>query len=291
MIPGEIFILKELEKIRNDFLNGFFNIVTFLGEELILIVLLAVLYFAVNKVLAKKLFFVSVTSMNFNGVVKNLARVPRPFANGEITCLKESTATGYSFPSGHTQTFATWSTAAAFHFKKWWLFIISSILIVLVGFSRMYLGAHYLSDVLFGAVFGVIFAIGLSILFDKVKNKVLLYGISAAIFVPFIIYFMCTANTLYSDTFKTFGMISGIVFSEWFEQKYADFSLDVVWWKKVIRVIGGIAIALGVKELVKLTYASCDIVHVTLLMDAIRYFLIVVACFGLWPFVIKRFNF
>lgn len=290
MFPGEINILKVIESMRNDFLNTFFDIITFLGEEMVIIALLAVIYFAIDKSFAKKLFFVTVASLNINGIVKNFAKVPRPFASGEVTCLKESTATGYAFPSGHTQTFATWSITASLKLKKWWIFLISAILIVLIGFSRMYLGAHYLSDVIVGALFGVIFAIAFSIIFDKVNNKFLLYTITSLVLLPFIIYFLITADKLYADTFKTFGMVTGLIFVEWFETKYVNFDIKTVWWKKLIRIVGAFVLAIGVKEVLKLTYASCDIVQVNLIMDALRYFVVVSISFAIWPYVIKKLN-
>lgn len=290
MFPGEINILKSLESIRNPFLNTLFDIITMLGEEFILIALLAILYFAINKVLAKKLFFITVTSMNINGVVKCFARVPRPFANGEITCLKPDTATGYSFPSGHTQTFSTWSTALAFHFKKWWMFLVAGILIFLVGLSRMYLGAHYLSDVLFGGLLGISFAFGLSIIYDKVNNKFILFGIATAIILPFVIYFTIVGNQYYADTFKTFGMMLGLFACDLFESKYGDFDMKAPWWKKLIRIVVAIILAVGIKELLKLTYKDCEIDSFVLIMNAVRYFVVVVMCFGVWPILIKKLN-
>lgn len=288
MFPGEIGFLKILEGIRSDFLNSLFGFITMLGEEAIIVILLATIYFAVNKTLAKKVFFTSVTSMCFNGCVKNIAKVSRPFADNEITCVKPDTATGYSFPSGHTQTFTTWSTTFAFHFKKWWLFLVASVLILLVGFSRMYLGAHFPSDVIFGIIFGLIFAIGLSVLFDKINNKLILYAVSAGIFIPFMIYFLVSANSLYADFFKTFGMILGLVFVEWFETKYVQFDTNVAVWKRIIRIVVGVLLALGIKSLVKLTYQSITILPIVLILDTLRYFLLVVISFGIWPLVFKK---
>ena len=174
MFPNEIELLKLLENIRTDFLNDVFESITILGEETLMILALAVLYFAINKKTAQKVFYVVVTSMSFNGLIKGIAKVPRPFANGEITCVRQSTATGYSFPSGHTQTFSTSIMAIAYLLKKNWFYVISLIMIILVGFSRMYLGAHYLSDVLVGGLLGISLAVGLSQLHDKITNKNLL---------------------------------------------------------------------------------------------------------------------
>ena len=61
------------------------------------------LWFAVDKKLAQQVFFVTATSLSVNGIIKNFAKVPRPFTKG-VSCVRLDTATGYAFPSGHTQT-------------------------------------------------------------------------------------------------------------------------------------------------------------------------------------------
>ena len=150
MMELQIKILKMLEGIRSVFLNNFFEGVTMLGEETLMVLIIVTLWFAIDKRIAQKMFFVTIASMGVNGVIKNIAKVPRPFAGGGVSCVRPETATGYSFPSGHTQCFATWSSLVAVNLKKWWVKLFVAVLIILVGFSRMYLGAHYPGDVIVG---------------------------------------------------------------------------------------------------------------------------------------------
>lgn len=101
MFVFELAFLKWLEGLRTSFLNALFEGVTMLGEETLIILLVVALWFAVDKKLAQQVFFVTATSLSVNGIIKNFAKVPRPFAKG-ISCVRLDTATGYSFPSGHT---------------------------------------------------------------------------------------------------------------------------------------------------------------------------------------------
>ena len=155
-----------MESIRTGFLTALFEGITILGEETLIILLVVALWFAVDGKLAQKVFFVTICSTGLNGVVKNIAQVPRPFDKG-ITPVRQETATGYSFPSGHTQNFATVSTFFAIKFKKQWFTILVSILIAMVAFSRLYLGVHYPSDVLVGMISGIFMAF----LGEKIVDK------------------------------------------------------------------------------------------------------------------------
>ena len=116
MFAFELQFLKWLESIRTNFLTTLLEGITILGEETLIILLVVALWFAVDSRLAQRLFFVTICSTGLNGVVKNIAQVPRPFDKG-ITPVRQETATGFSFPSGHTQNFATYSTLFAIKFK------------------------------------------------------------------------------------------------------------------------------------------------------------------------------
>lgn len=287
MFGFEMDILKFLEGIRNDFLNTLFEFITVFGEETLLVFLIVTLWFAFDKKFAQKLLFITMASMSVNGVIKNIAQVPRPFASGEVTCVRPETATGYSFPSGHTQNFTTWTSLTAMQLKKKWFTALVTILILLVAFSRVYLGAHYPSDVVVSVVIGTAFGTIGSIVYDKTENKQKLYIGMTLILTPFAVLFMFDAEPLFEDFYKFYGMVAGIGVAVSFEEKHAPIGYDVSKWKKVLRIVIGIAVAFVVKEGVKVLKVT-DIVQLSFVIDAVRYFLLVFAVMGLCPVLFKK---
>lgn len=287
MFGFEIDILKFFENLRNDFLNKLFELITIFGEETLLVLLIVTLWFAFDKKFAQKLLFLTMASMSVNNAIKNFAKVPRPFASGEVICVRPETATGYSFPSGHTQCFATWSSLTAMQLKKRWFTVIAVLLILLVGFSRVFLGAHYPSDVVVGIVLGASFGTAGSIIYDKVENKQKLYLGMTIILTPFAVFFMFNAEPLLEDFYKFYGMVAGIGVAVSFEEKYAPLGYDVSKWKKILRIVIGIVVAFAVKEGIKLLKVT-DIVQLSFVIDSVRYFVLVFAVMGLCPLLFKK---
>ena len=288
MFAFELEFLKWLEGLRTGFLNSLFEGITMLGEETLIILLVVALWFAVDKKLAQQVFFVTATSLSVNGIVKNFAQVPRPFTKG-ISCVRVDTATGYSFPSGHTQGFATWSSFFAIKLKKHWLGILVGLLIALVAFSRLYLGAHYPSDVIVAIVLGFgLSALG-NYLFTKVKDAKKLYLGAFLVLTPFALYFLCVGEPLFADLFKTLGMIGGMVAVSFLDEKTESLSYDVAWWKKLVRIVLGVALAVALKEAMKLLNVI-DVIQISLLIDAVRYFTVVMAVGYLCPLLFKKIN-
>ncbi len=288
MFPGEISFLQTLEGIRTEFLNKFFEIVTMFGEETLLIIFVCVMYFVFDKKLARRIFFITAASLGVNGIVKNFAKVPRPFADGKITCVRPDTATGYSFPSGHTQNVATWTSAFAVYLKKWWMTLIAIVLTVAVGFSRMYLGAHYPSDVIVGTIIGLIFAVFGNIAYDKTQNKNIIHAIVVLTYTPFIIFFLFSGtNELYADFYKLYGMLVGFLFGVMFDDKFVDMKCEGPILKRLLRVVISVALVLAVKEGLKLVFDFSNI-RLSLIFDGVRYFFVVFTILGFCPWLFKK---
>lgn len=287
MTQLELQFLQLLESMRTAFSLKLFEIITMLGEETLLILILAILYYAYDKHLALRIGYITLTSMCTNNVVKNIVKRPRPFAVGKVNPARAHTATGYSFPSGHTQTIATWSTVFAMKFRKTGVSVLAGIGIVAVAFSRLFLGVHYPSDVIVGAVLGIAISIGLSLIYDKTSDMQKLYRNTCFILFPFAILFMIKADPLYDDFYKLYGMLVGLCFATIIEEKYAPVTYDVKCWKKVLRVVAGIVAVLIIKEGMKLLDVFGN-QRISLVLDAIRYMFVVIVGFGVCPILFKK---
>lgn len=86
-------------------------------------------------------------------LLKTIFKRRRPFVqNLKIVAIYNETGT--SFPSGHTSTSFAMATALSRCYPKWYVIVPSYVWAGTVGYSRMYLGVHYPSDVVGGAMLG-----------------------------------------------------------------------------------------------------------------------------------------
>jgi membrane-associated phospholipid phosphatase len=281
-----------MQSWQNGFFDVFFNFISFLGEEYVYIVLLSILYFAVDKKLGEYVGFSLFLTGILNTVIKGFVRAERPYQKypDRVTNLRPESSGGYSFPSGHTQMFTTFSFGVAFYIKRYGLFLAASILSILMAMSRMYLGVHFLEDVLTSIVLGIAVAYGGYLLFQKIgSNDALLQRIYLGILVVFLPFVVFMNN---NDLFKTYGLMVGFTVGMYLEKRFVQFTMDLVWWKKAIRVVGGLTLMI-------LTMVGLDVVFglfaeegTTLLnyLDGIRYGMISLVGLGLYPFLFRRFQ-
>ena len=131
-----------------------FQLITMLGEQWAVILVLAVSYWAFDKKTGEELAFTLLVSGLSNNILKGFFRFERPIGIDGIRTLRAHTATGYSFPSGHSQNAATLYFFPARR-GGGWRWAAAAVVSLLVGLSRLYLGVHYPKDVAAGLALGI----------------------------------------------------------------------------------------------------------------------------------------
>lgn len=141
-------ILIAIQSFSTPGLDSFFTWVTHLGHEYAYILILLIVFWCVDRRIAHRVALLFLFSMWLNGLLKEVFATPRPSADQGVRVLVREHS--FSFPSGHAQGAMTLWGALAWSFGSRILWIIAVALILLVGFSRIYLGAHYPVDVVGG---------------------------------------------------------------------------------------------------------------------------------------------
>jgi len=160
-VPPEILdagieIIQYLAQFRSPWLNTFFLSVSGLGSTLGYLVLFCILWWGFSWKIGARVFAALILSVYLNAVIKDWVAQPRPFVYADIESVTEPGEFG--FPSGHAQHAAlVWSLLAA-HFRKRWFTVFAAAMVLLIGFSRVYLGVHFPTDVLAGWLLGGILA-------------------------------------------------------------------------------------------------------------------------------------
>ena len=142
--------LRLLEGIRFSPLTELMSLVTYLGDEVCFMALALLVFWCVDKRSGYYIFVVGLLGSIVNQFLKLWFRVPRPWVLDSSFSAVESAiegAGGYSFPSGHTQTAVGTFGALALSTGKRWLKWLCAAVMLIVPFSRMYLGVHTPMDV------------------------------------------------------------------------------------------------------------------------------------------------
>jgi membrane-associated phospholipid phosphatase len=134
-------------------LAGPMRFFSFLGSEEFFLLALPALYWSISTDLGIRVGLMLLTSTSINHIFKVALGGPRPYWVSERV-LPMAAETSFGVPSGHSQIAGgVWGISAAY-LRKPWAWIGAVTVIVLIGFSRMYLGVHFLHDVLTGWLLG-----------------------------------------------------------------------------------------------------------------------------------------
>ncbi len=300
--------LRLLEAIRTGVGDFFFSAVTHLGSEIAFLVLAILFFWCINKRQGYYILVTGVVGSVINQWLKLVCRVPRPWIKDPTFTAVESAvpdATGYSFPSGHTQNVAGTFGCIGRYNKQKWVKILSIVIILLVSFSRMYLGVHTPMDVCVSLVVASVLVFGFHFVFrteESCRKYMNWVVIGSVIFsIAFILFTFLQPEAKYvseadlanlASAKKNAATLTGCLFAlavVYPLDKYCiNFETDARWYSQVIKLVIGVGIDLLIKEGLKTPLVS--LFGNEYVARAVRYFLIVVFSGTVWPLTFKFFK-
>lgn len=260
--------LKWIEGWRVPFLDAVFGAITHAGGEVLFIVVALTVLWCLDKKRGYYLLFCGSFGLIGVQILKMSFRIPRPWIKDPNFTIVESAregATGYSFPSGHTQNAVTLYGGLACSSRRRAVQVAGWVVCVLIAFSRMYLGVHTPLDV------GVSFALGVCVVFvtrfvmrrcERTRGG-LWYLIGAALlltlgnllFVEFFPFPADIDSVNYTDAVKVAWQILGIMpalCAAYAADRYVThYETDAVWWGQLLKIAAGLGLMLGLRTVLK----------------------------------------
>lgn len=302
-------LLKALESIRFPALNRLMQAITSCGEELVFMAVALILFWCVDKWKGYYVLAVGFVGTLFSQFLKLLCRVPRPWMRDPSFTVVDSAqrgATGYSFPSGHAQNAACTFGAIARASKRRALRVALVVLILLIGFSRLYLGAHDLADVGVGLLIGLVLVFALHPLLRRVRESpAVMYGFLAVLTLlalgnlAFLLLHAfpdevrvvdpLTGISNYDEALKNgctlLGCLAGLIVAYTVDLRKLHFEEAAPLPGQLCKVLLGMAGLVGLRYGLSALFRSelLPIFRGQYAWNALRYFLMVVFAGTVWP--------
>lgn len=160
---------------------------SFLGNEEFFFLVLPLIYWCIDPALGLRVGFILLTSNVVNYVGKLLFIGPRPYWVSSHVRALWTTETTFGIPSGHAQhAMSVWGMIAAYA-KRTWVWVAAIALIFFIGFSRLYLAAHFPHDVVFGWFLGAVLLWAFTRFWEPLSAWVRTKTFNHQIFIAFIV--------------------------------------------------------------------------------------------------------
>ena len=295
-------LLYAIQQIRTPLLDAFFSVITRLGEETILLVIGMLIIWCLDKKWGFRFLFAGLAGTALNQLLKAIFLIPRPWVldpEFEIVESAREAATGYSFPSGHTQSAGTVFGMIAMWLKRRKVTLACVVTILLVAFSRMYLGVHTPYDVGVSLLTSALTVFGMTALCEraktgKQKTALILGMVGFALVLVLYVTFAPkrAANVAEFDAhgvenaWKLLGSMAGLAVAWYMDERYTHFETKAPFAVQALKLVVGFVLVMLVKEAGKPVLRALLDGHA--LAEAIRYFLMVIVGVGLWPMTFGR---
>jgi membrane-associated phospholipid phosphatase len=263
-----------LQAVHGPVIDSFFRGITFMGEEMFFLLFIPFLFWSVDTAIGARVGIAFLLSAYLNPVLKDIFQEPRPFNLN--SSIKLSDAEGGGMPSGHAQTSVmVWGTLAWQVGKKWvWGIAIS--LMLLIGFSRVFLGVHFPHQVVAGWMVGIVILMAYILLDPRIEPWLTGLRLHEQLAVAFFVPVLLALVFLSDSTVAAMAVMTGFGCGLALAHHYVPFSAAGHWWQRLLRYVIGAAVMLGIYVGLSALFPETD-GGVYYLLRFIRYGLV-----GLW---------
>lgn len=288
-------ILHFIAQYRTPFFDTLFQAITLFAQETLVVVIICWLYWCLDKRKAYILGFTYFLSGLLVQGLKITFRIPRPWVLDSTfhpVSSALSGATGYSFPSGHTQSGTALFSTLGFASRKYAGKFFCFFFMILIGFSRMYLGVHTPKDVLvsmfltLGISAFIWYKAGPALTDTTHAKKISLGLLCICLFLGIYTFYLYTTKTadpeMAKDALKACGAGLGFAVGYYLECTHIHFSVPKERKQKIIRFLIGLLSVLILTGLFELTLKKF------LIGSILSYFLLILWIVAGYPALFSR---
>jgi len=237
-------IIVSIQTVHNPVLDGFFNMLTFMGEAEFYLLVFPLIIWAFNKSIGQRAVFLVFFGLTVNAWAKDVFGHPRPFewpspTDSPVLDLNQNTH-GPGLPSGHTQASLMLWYYLAYHFRKRWLWVLATVLFVLISFSRVYLGVHFPTDLLGGVILGLIMLLLFIKFEDRLIHKLWSQSVWPQVGLAIIIPLVLIIIYPHRDAVAALSALSGFSLGIIIDRQIIHFDVTGSVTQKVLRYVVGI---------------------------------------------------
>jgi membrane-associated phospholipid phosphatase len=236
-------IIAMLQQWRSAPVEVLFRVFTFIGDDQFFMIFFSIIIWCFSKTFGYWGAFMLLSSATFSNLIKDVTLLERPPIEG-ITHPPGS----YAFPSGHTLTAVTvWPyLAVRLKYKVFWIW--SVVAVVMIGFSRMVLGYHFLGDILGGLALGIPFLLLFlwlsSLIYEKgwLEKFSMLLLLVVSVAIPVLLLAVLPGT----DPPKILGYLAGASVGYIVEKEKIRSVVKAPIFLQVIKVLIGLAVLFGI---------------------------------------------
>jgi undecaprenyl-diphosphatase len=233
--------IRWLHQVGNPAWDSFFKFLNFFDTLEFLFILIPLVWIGYSWRLGMRLFYILILSGFITMLLKNVFALPRPYwIDPSLGLIKVS---GYGFPSGGAQVATLLSGILITTWKSRWAWIIGFNFFFWISLSRLYLGVHFITDVIGGWAIGLALWALYAIFFPRIEKRLQKWSLpsllSLSLGIPILLLPLAYSLSVLPQCSVALGAAIGIFFATLFKQHLPDAkSWKEFFWRGTIGVGG-----------------------------------------------------